>query len=158
MERMKLLGKAIRMAAEVHENQYDKAGVPYILHCLAVMQMAGERVKDCDQEVVMIIGVLHDTLEDFKGTPLERIRLREQISDLFGPKVDKALQALTHRSPEPYEDYIERVALDWIARVVKIADLTHNMDPRRIPASQIVDKDFQRWDKYRKALIRLERE
>lgn len=149
---MSNLAKAIEIAARVHQGQTDKAGEDYILHALAVMHAVAPD-KDA-----MIVGVLHDTIEDFEGPVLEKMALLREIELSFGPQVYEALWALTHKHGEPYDVYIERVAQMYLARIVKLADLTHNMDPRRIPASQIVDKDFARWDKYRRALIRLERE
>ncbi len=149
---------AIQIAAEVHAGQKDKAGEDYILHCLAVMDMVAIRVRDHNRKRVMVVAVLHDSIEDYPKSGADRQRFRSRLYDEFGNEIDLALDALTHRRGESYEKYIERVALNWMARYVKIADLTHNMDPRRIPASQIVDKDFARWDKYRRALIRLERE
>lgn len=34
-----MLEKAIEFAKKVHEGQLDKAGKPYIYHCLRVMEM-----------------------------------------------------------------------------------------------------------------------
>lgn len=151
-----LLGEAIYLAAQVHRYQKDKTGVCYMLHPLNVMLMRGDK-KDRE---VMITSVLHDAIEDFAGTPMEYLAFKRHIYTAFPTEIVDALEALTHKpkGEETYEEYIERVAQNWLARRVKIRDLTHNMDPRRIPAGQIVDKDFERWDRYRKALIRLERE
>jgi (p)ppGpp synthase/HD superfamily hydrolase len=145
------LGDAIAIAADVHRTQTDKAGEVYILHALAVMNIVA---PDRD---AMIVAVLHDVIEDAKDAQT-RMKARWNIERLFDPYIAEALEAMTHRPDESYAEYIERVAGNYLARKVKIADLTHNMDPRRIPAYQIVDKDFKRWDKYRRALIRLERE
>lgn len=147
---------AIEIAARVHMNQRDKADEEYLLHPLAVLYAVRKKYpKDKDAQVV---AILHDVLEDFRGTKLEKLGLTEEIRLKFGIRALDALEDLSHRPGESYDDYIERVARSYLARIVKIEDLTHNMDPRRIPAYQIVDKDFQRWDKYRRALIRLERE
>lgn len=146
-----LLGYAIYMAAQAHLGQTDKADTTYILHPLEVMRMVAP-----DREA-MIVAVLHDSVEDFDGTPMEKARFMDGLQRRFGVRITKAVEALTHAKGESYDNYIERVAGDYLARVVKIADLRHNMDPRRIPAYQIVDKDFERWDKYRRALVRLER-
>lgn len=151
------LALALEMAARVHANQTDKAGEQYILHPLALMNMVQDRVEPHHRYRAMIVALLHDTVEDHPGTPMERMRLESDIYALFGGEVSAAVIALTHRKDETYDEYIDRVSLNWLARVVKIVDLMHNMDPRRIPADQIVDKDFARWDKYRRALIKLER-
>jgi (p)ppGpp synthase/HD superfamily hydrolase len=151
-----LLGEAIYLAAKVHRYQKDKTGVCYTLHPINVMLMRGDK-KDRD---VLIVSVLHDALEDFIGTAEEKQEFHFHIRMTFPEHIVDALVALTHKrkGEEAYDEYIERVAQNSLARRVKIRDLTHNMDPRRIPAGQIVDADFKRWDKYRKALIRLERE
>lgn len=144
------LGLAISIAAAAHQDQYDKGHIAYILHPLEVMRMVR---PDRD---AMIVAVLHDVLEDCPNdmrTPYE-LMLKEQ----FGARIYTAIEALTHRNNESYDTYIERIAGNDLARLVKIKDLTHNMDPRRIPAGEIVDRDFRRWDKYRRALIRLERQ
>jgi (p)ppGpp synthase/HD superfamily hydrolase len=144
------LGDAIAIAAEVHRDQLDKADEVYILHPLEVMRAVA---PDRD---AMIVAVMHDVLEDCVASKL--LGVRYIITRLFPPHILEALEALTKRPGEAYEDAIDRAAANYLARKVKIADLTHNLDPRRIPAYQIVDKDFARWDKYRRALIRLERE
>lgn len=152
-EQEKLLGLAIHLASEVHWAQTDKGGICYMLHPLAVMQMLA---PDRD---LMILGVLHDAVEDERD-PVKRMKLQHSVTKSFPSYIIEALDAMTHRpkGEESYDEYIERVAQNYLARQVKIKDLTHNMDPRRIPAGQIVDADFHRWDKYRRALIRLERE
>lgn len=142
------LSQAIAIASEAHKGQFDKGGVAYILHPLEVMRMVR---PDRD---AMIVAVLHDVLED---CPKDRGAEFALLVQNFGPRIQTAVLTLTHRQGESYDDYIERIAGNDLARLVKIKDLTHNMDPRRIPAGEIVDKDFKRWDKYRRALIRLER-
>ena len=54
---MTQLEKAIQIAVKAHEGQPDKAGAAYILHPLRVMQ-------NLDTETEMIVGVLHDVVED----------------------------------------------------------------------------------------------
>lgn len=61
------LEKAIEIAVAAHNNQVDKDGRPYILHCLRVM-------LQMDTEVEQIAAVLHDVLEDSDLSPF---RLRE---------------------------------------------------------------------------------
>jgi (p)ppGpp synthase/HD superfamily hydrolase len=160
---MQRLSKAIALAATVHEGQFDKAGEPYILHSLAVMnlvQTGGRFVNNPhDREALLCAAVLHDVIEDFEGGPGEKHQLRDRMYADFGDRCYAAVDRLTRLPDDDYhKDYIERVALDWISRRVKIADLTHNMDPRRLPARNIGEKDYQRWEKYRRAIVRLERE
>lgn len=165
---MTRLGNAIALAAEVHKDQVDKAGVPYILHPLAVMQRAtdyylansdGWRLED-----VQITAVLHDALEDLASKQAwAHGRLARRIYEEFGAEVSSAVDALTkqtvyvsgHPIRETYDEYLERVERNWMARIVKIADLSHNMDAFRLPSKKIGEHDFKRWDKYHRALVRL---
>ena len=72
--------------------------------------------------------------------------LKKGVLDEICFRVDR----LTHRENEGYFDYIENVSLDGVAREVKMADLTHNMDISRIPNPTEVD--FKRLEKYRQVL------
>ena len=55
---------------------------------------------------------------------------------------------------ESYDKYLSRVKANPIARLVKIADLTHNMDLSRLPV--VTEKDLARKEKYVKAKAFLE--
>jgi (p)ppGpp synthase/HD superfamily hydrolase len=156
-----MIDQAIKLAAEVHEGQVDKGGEPYILHVLAVMEICRQNYRGFNKQEVLVTAILHDTLEDFDaekaGFPINK--LWDEIKLTFGECVLTALEALTRPMGYPYADYIENIAqTNWIAREVKIADLTHNMDVTRLPEGEIGELDFKRWDKYRKALVRLKRE
>ncbi len=132
---MKLLSTAIALAAEKHKNQFDKAGMPYILHPLKVMHY----LKTDDQEL-MIIAVLHDVVEDTDVT----------FSDLyemgFSGRVVGALRLLTKMPGETADEYLAGIKTNADAIKVKLADLRHNMDARRLKG--ISAKDSARMDKY----------
>ena len=67
------------------------------------------------------VAVLHDVLED---TAVTAEQLRE--ANLSREVVD-AVSVLTRRSGQTYEQYIEQVAGNAIARPVKLADLADNL-------------------------------
>lgn len=114
-----VLQRAIEIAVEAHRDQVDKAGAPYVLHPLRLML----RVSGND---AMIAAVLHDVVEDTDWT-IDRLR-REGFSET----VLAAIDCLTRRDGETYEEFIERAAVNPVARRVKLADLEDNMDIRRI--------------------------
>jgi (p)ppGpp synthase/HD superfamily hydrolase len=93
------------------------------------------------------VAVLHDVLED---TPVsvDKIRATGVAADV----VD-AVVTLTHRPSQIYEDYIDHVAGDALARRVKLADLADNLaNNRRLhPTRDVVD----RIDRYERAVRRL---
>ena len=131
------LAHAIRIAAEVHEGQLDKAGEPYILHVLRVM-------FGCQSPEAQVAGALHDVVEDSDWT-LDDLR-REGFSETVVGIVD----ALTRREGEDYFDFARRAAAAALGREVKRADLLDNMDLTRIPNP--TDKDWDRLKRYRAAL------
>lgn len=134
---MKLLSKAIYTATIAHKDQFDKAGVPYILHPLKLQHWLR-----CESEEVQVVAVLHDVVEDSAVTLL-------QIEKDFGPVIAEAVDCLTKRGGEHYDDYLDRVASNKISIKVKLADLRHNSDIRRLKG--ITQKDFARIQKYQTA-------
>jgi (p)ppGpp synthase/HD superfamily hydrolase len=135
-----LLQRAIALAAKAHEGQVDKAGNPYLDHPLFVM----ENVNSLEQKIV---AVLHDAVEDSELT-LEQLR-----SENFPEVLVSAIAAITKIEGEAYATYLERVIANPIALRVKIADVTHNLDLRRI--ANPTEADFQRIAKYKKVLSQL---
>lgn len=88
-----------------------------------------------------IAAVLHDVLEDTEvGT--------DDLVDAGLPAdVVAAVVALTHRSGQTYEEYIEEVARDPLARVVKLADLADNLtNNRRLARSADVLARIRRYE------------
>jgi (p)ppGpp synthase/HD superfamily hydrolase len=135
------LTRAIVIAAEAHEHQKDKAGAPYILHPLRVM--LGVRT-----EAERIAAVLHDVVEDTPWT------LAELAAEGFAPEVLAAVEALTKREGESRPDALARAAANPIARRVKLADLTDNLDPSRIAEPTARDHERLAW--YARAKAELE--
>jgi hypothetical protein len=59
------------------------------------------------------------------------------------------VDCLTRRENETYDEFIERLMPNQLARKVKLADLDDNMDIRRIADPQ--DGDFERFKRYLRA-------
>lgn len=133
---MATLEKAIRIALDAHAGQLDKQGDPYILHPLNVMQ----RVNSTTERIV---AVLHDVVED------TTVSLDELRAAGFGADIVDAVDALSRRQGESYAAFIERIKPNPIARAVKIADIEHNMDIRRLPA--LTEDSLERLQRYRQA-------
>lgn len=146
---MKLLAKAIAIAATVFENTLDKGGEPYILHCLFVMyNTPGNEDKKC-------AAVLHDVIEDTRKwkTPWTAQRLREEG---FSERTIQLIELVTF--PENCDDiqYMERIkqiGLDPDATDIKKADLKHNSDMSRLKGLR--KKDIDRMEKYMRSYIYL---
>lgn len=107
------LERAIALAMNAHIGQRDKAGQPYILHLLRVM----ESVSDPFEKQA---GVLHDYLEDTAGT-VDELR-RNEISD----SAIQAIILLTRVEGQSYCDYVIELNRNAIAKQAKLADLEDN--------------------------------
>lgn len=132
--------EAIRIAVEAHRGQKDRAGAPYILHPLRLLfrvQTNAERMA----------AVLHDVVEDSAWT-LDDLRARG-----FAEEVVSAVDHLSRRESESYEEFVERTAAHPVARRVKLADLEDNLDVRRI--GHVNEADAERLNRYLRAWRRL---
>ena len=136
MTSMATVEDAVAIAAQAHRGQKDKAGAPYLLHPLRLMMRM-------ETEAAMMAAVLHDVVEDTEWT-LERLREAG-----FSAEVLEAVDCLTRRGGESYEEFVERVRANPTARRVKIADLEDNMNIRRI--SRLGASDLERLEKYHRA-------
>lgn len=132
---MSTLERAIAIATEAHAGQVDKAGEAYILHPLRVMLRVTTPAE-------RIAAVLHDVVEDTAVT------IAVLADEGFSPDVLAAIDALTKRHGESRMEAAARAAANPIARVVKLADNSENMDLSRLPNPTA--KDVARVEEYKK--------
>jgi (p)ppGpp synthase/HD superfamily hydrolase len=135
MERGKMLNSALVLATNAHADQFDRGGKPYILHVLKVMHY----LKSDDEEL-QCIAVLHDIVEDTKTT------YSELRSAGMSERVISAVKALTKLPGQTLDEYKEGVFANRDAMLVKLCDLRHNSDIRRLKG--ITEKDLERMQKY----------
>lgn len=119
MERT-MIERAIALAVKAHAGQLRKDGSPYILHPLRVMHAFADR-RDPEGIVLQTAAVLHDVVEDC-GVTIETIVVQ------FGSEVGVVVDHMTRRKGEIYADYIVRCATNDLARRLKIADTSDNLD------------------------------
>lgn len=108
-----------------------------------------------------VVGFLHDANEDTPNNIDSIIMmLEEEAKDTLPTeeknKFVKALLLLNHHTAKNREEYIKRISRDPLAKAVKINDLTHYMDMRRLP--HISSKDIERFGRYRKEYAILTKE
>lgn len=137
------LATAISVAAEAHLNQLDKGGSPYILHPIKVMHY----LKTKDMEL-MAMAVMHDVVED-SGYTIESLRNLG-----FSERILDGLDRVTKKEGQTPEEYFERICGSHDAIRVKLADLRHNTDIRRLKG--VTDKDLLRMRKYHDMYKKLE--
>lgn len=126
-DEMELLKKSYEFAFEAHRDQKRKSGHPYIIHPIAVAQIAAEELK-LDLHSVMC-AFLHDVVEDTPHT-------KEEIAELFGDDVAFLVDVVTKKKKETYraskqvdnfKQLLDSMHYDIRALLVKLADRLHNM-------------------------------
>lgn len=130
------LAHSMVFAEECHRGQVDRNGAKYILHPMQVMSRM-------ETETEKIVAVLHDIVED---TPVTLQDLRQKG---YAEEIVEAIDCLTRRDGETYEEFIERCKQNPIAQKVKIADLEDNMDIRRL--DMLTESDMERLNRYLRA-------
>lgn len=136
MTDQELVSTAYLIAKLAHAGQVDKAGKPYLEHPLKVASLL-------PTAQLQAIGLLHDVLEDTDVT-------EQELRPVFGDEIVDTLLLLTHEDGIPYMDYVRKLGENPLARQVKLADLTHNMDLNRF--DHVTEKELRRVEeKYRPA-------
>ena len=131
----KLLGTMLFYAAYRHNQQFDRGGMPYLLHPIQVMHLL-----NTNDEELQCIALGHDLIEDCEVTPLDLETLG------MTPRIIHGIIALTKMEGEPLVDYKERVKANPDAVRVKLCDLQHNTLLHRLNAMK--PRDIERMSDY----------
>lgn len=131
----RLLSKMLEIAAVAHSGQFDKGGQPYILHPLKVMHYT----KSEDEEI-QCIAIGHDLFEDTTITAFDLMNAG------MTPRIINGIGALTRQDWMTAAEYRKQVLDNPDAIIVKLADLRHNSDIRRLKG--ITPKDQERMVRY----------
>ena len=129
--------KALHIAKKAHAGQTDKAECEYINHLIHV-------ADSLNTEEEKIVAYLHDVVEDTS------ITIENLANEGFSETIIQAIDTITKKKNESYEEYVQKIAENPLARKVKIADLKHNSDLTRL--KKITEKDIARVEKYQKCL------
>lgn len=143
MKKGELLGKVLVLATNAHAGQFDRGGKPYILHPLKVMHYL-----KTDDEELQCIALLHDVVEDTDTSwkDLEALGCTERVL--------AAVRALTKLPGQTYDEYKEVVFANEDAMRVKLCDLRHNTDIRRLKG--VTQKDIDRIAKYNRFFLEIQ--
>lgn len=143
MKRGEMLAKMLLITTNAHAGQFDKGGNPYILHPLKVMHYL-----KTDDEELQCIALGHDVIEDTDVT------YKELRSSGISERVIRGIYSLTKLPGEDYEDYKQKVFSNQDAMKVKLCDLRHNTDIRRLKG--IKEKDLDRMAKYQRFYLEIQ--
>ena len=127
-ESWNMIKRAYFLAKEAHSGVRRRSGEPYMLHPIAVAQIAVDEIGLGAKSV--IAALLHDVVEDTDYTV-------EDIEHIFGPKIASMVDGLTKMSgvfnaeTSAQAEYFRKVLLtlsdDVRVILIKIADRLHNM-------------------------------
>jgi ribonucleoside-diphosphate reductase alpha chain len=134
----KVMRAAERIARQLHAEQTDKQGRPYVEHLEAVVSNLLRRWPDAPYFAVDAAW-LHDAMEDQGATKESLIALgvsRLAVAIVFN---------LSRPKGTTYRGWIEAIAAygtEWEVKV-KLADNEHNADPaRRIPGTTMIEDRY----------------
>lgn len=143
MKKGMMLANMLLLATNAHAGQFDRGGKPYILHPLKVMHY----LKSDDEEL-QCIALGHDIIEDTDVT------YGELSAAGMSTRVLEGIRALTKVRGESYTEYKGRVMQNRDAMRVKLCDLRHNTDIRRLKG--VTEKDVARMAKYHEFWVEIQ--
>ena len=141
-KKIDIINKAFNFARQAHKGVKRLSGEPYILHPIAVAQIACEEMGLGSTSISA--ALLHDVVEDTDYTI-------EDIENIFGPKIAQIVDGLTkisggifgeHASAqaENFKKLLLTMSDDIRVILIKICDRLHNM---RTLASQPANKQYK---------------
>lgn len=140
--KVELITKAFNFAKQAHKGVRRRSGEPYILHPIAVAQIACEEIGLGSTSICA--ALLHDVEEDTDYT-------NDDIANLFGPKVANIVEGVTKISggifgekaslqAETFKKLLLTMSDDVRVILIKISDRLHNM---RTLASMLPSKQYK---------------
>ena len=141
-KKAELITKAFNFAKQAHKGVRRLSGEPYIMHPIAVAQIACGEIGLGSTSVCA--ALLHDVVEDTDYTV-------DDISNLFGPKIAQIVDGLTKISggifgdkasaqAESFKKLLLTMSDDIRVILIKISDRLHNM---RTLGSQPAGKQYK---------------
>ena len=141
-KKVDIITKAFNFAKQAHKGVRRLSGEPYIMHPIAVAQIACEEVGLGSTSICA--ALLHDVVEDTDYTT-------EDIENIFGPKIAQIVDGLTKISggifgeqasaqAENFKKLLLTMSDDIRVILIKICDRLHNM---RTLQSQPANKQYK---------------
>ena len=141
-KKVDIITKAFNFAKQAHKGVRRLSGEPYIMHPIAVAQIACEEVGLGSTSICA--ALLHDVVEDTDYTT-------EDIANMFGPKIAQIVDGLTKISggifgeqasaqAENFKKLLLTMSDDIRVILIKICDRLHNM---RTLESQPANKQYK---------------
>ena len=141
-KKVDIITKAFNFARQAHKGVRRLSGEPYIMHPIAVAQIACEEVGLGSTSICA--SLLHDVVEDTDYTC-------DDLANIFGPKIAQIVDGLTKISggifgeqasaqAENFKKLLLTMSEDIRVILIKICDRLHNM---RTLQSQPANKQYK---------------
>jgi len=144
------------VAREVHQGpeSLDKNGMPYIDHPRRVSNIVAALFSEHSELEANAYSAawLHDVIEDSEKHFGEQVTQNDLLLMGFNPEVVTAVSLLSKDTDYVEAEYLDRIANNEIARIVKFADLADNTSPLR--RSGLNDKLRDRYTRYWARLLK----
>ena len=124
------LKEAAEFARIRHGKQKRMQGTPYFEHPYAVARILKQKGFS---EEYQIAGLFHDLIEDTTTT-------YEDILDLTNTNIARAVKLVSKEDGYVMKEYMERIKLDDMARMIKLADRLHNLTDAKVANSKFQRK------------------
>lgn len=124
------LKEAAEFAKIRHGKQKRMQGTPYFEHPYAVARILKQKGFS---EEYQIAGLFHDLIEDTTTT-------YEDILDLTNTNIARAVKLVSKEDGYVMKEYMERIKLDDMARMIKLADRLHNLTDAKVANSKFQRK------------------
>lgn len=118
----------LKYVEEKHKGQKRFQGTPVYLHPKAVSEILKKKGFSEDYQIA---GLFHDLLEDTNTT-------YEEILKISNKEIAEAVRLVTKEHGYKMQEYIERINENDMAKMVKLADRTHNLSE-----APLAPKEFQ---------------
>ncbi len=124
----------LNFATKMHEGQFRKnSGLPYITHPITVFEIA-EKINIVQRgywpgDMLYSVAICHDILEDTEATEKDILGVFNEAG--LGDWSQRCVESIRRLSRIPKTldiiPYLKEIKYDGLAKIVKLADLKHNL-------------------------------
>ena len=124
------LREAAEFTKQRHGKQKRMQGTPYYEHPYTVAKILKDKGFS---EEYQIAGLFHDLIEDTKTT-------YEEILAISNRDIARAVLLVSKEDGYVMSEYMNRIKLDDMARMIKLADRLHNLNDAKVANSKFQRK------------------
>ena len=132
------LKEAAEFAKQKHGKQKRMQGTPYYEHPYAVAKILKDKGFPVEYQIA---GLFHDLIEDTQTS-------YEDILALTNRDIARAVLLVSKEDGYIMREYMNRIKLDDMARMIKLADRLHNLNDAKFANSKFQKKYIKETEKW----------